>query len=624
MRRRQQRRTAGGAVLILATFWLGCVESSWEATRRLDSVAAYNQFIRDHPDSQYIDDAQERMAFLRVTTYKTLEIFEEFQRRYPKSRFMAELLVVVEPLFFEDARAVNSPQAYREFLRAYPNGAFTAKARGNLAYVEEVQVSPTPAVLEQFLAQYPESDFAPEAERTLQIVSTQEQTAIRRMGIRVDVAPNVVQGDRVASGFASMIAQAYRQRGIDVVPLRVDEAPGADLDAWVRVDYHEAPATASLGGASLYSFCRVRLFHQDLDEPVWDRSFEAPAEHIVQGAYGRDKTLFGNSNYRFWKTFFVPVATWAVSDTRVQKLSYLEDVRAIHILGDHAALLLERGGVDFLDVSSPTNLKVAERYRREVDLADWRGVRLLRQDLALTFGNDGAELIRRTDQSATRVARWDAGELGAVRDAVLFDSSTLLIGASRGVYAVRLNRAPMVPQPLLDGEVVGLEVSGEFVFVIRPDRLEVALPKHLLQHITARRVALGRGFRAERVRRVGDSLLVFGRSAVAEVSIASPTKPSLLSVVKHEEVGSVADMVSDARRRYILGERGLQVAPVAGGEAEDFIQVGADEALTLKGRFALLVGQKSVEVLDLTPYYDELPVVPRTEALPAAQAPTEP
>jgi hypothetical protein len=598
----KSRRAAGVLTAILVAGLTSCVETSWEAARKLDTVGAYNQFIRDNPSSSRLTDARERMAYVRVKTYQTIEVYEEFRRQHPKSDLTAELHALVEPLYFERARARNSTEAYDEFLASYPNATLSKRARGNRAYVTDVLADPTNARLAQFVDMYPESDFVAEAKSTLALGELSKRTQFRRLGVRVDVAPNVVQQERVVRGFASLVAKAYAERGIGVTLLRVNQALAADLDGYVRVDYKEAPGQATIGGASVYSYCRIRLFHRESEEPIWDRSFEAPAEHLLKGAYGRDKTVFGSSKYPFWKDFFVPVSTWAVSDARVNTLSYLEDVRSIHLRGDAAALLLDRGGIDFLDISSVTGLRVAERYRREVDLADWRGVRLLRYDLAVSFGNDGAELIRRADQQATRLARWDAGEIGAVRSAALYDDATLLLAGNRGLHAIRLGRAPLLPQPLLDGDIVGIEVDRGLVFVIRPRTIEVAHPEHLLAHITAVRVAFPEGFRAERARRIDDRILVFGPDAVAEVSIASPARPEITAVVDQRDVGNVADMTADGRYRYILGERGLQIADPESARVEDYIQVTADRSVALKGRFALLVGRATLEVLDLAPY----------------------
>ena len=584
--RKQACISALGLVALAVLFGSGCMETSWAAARRSDTVASYNQFIRDHPDSRFIEQAKERMDYLRVKTFQTVEVYEEFSRRHPKSELLPELQETVEPLFFERARRSNTPRAYSEFLTLYPDGKLRAKAEGNQAYVQTVLRDPSPQALQRFVSEYPESDFIPEAKRTLDIVQARARTAIRTLGIKVDIAPNVTQPDRVSRGFTSLIGQAYISRGVSVKALRADQIPGPDLDAWVLVDYREAPAPGALGASTLFSYCRIRLMHRNFEQPIWDRSFEAVADHLIKGAYGRDKTIFGNAKYAFWEDFFVPVSTWATSESRVSELRYTEPVQALHVLGDRGALLLERGGVDFIDVSSPTELTILERYRRQADLAEWRGVRMLREDLAVTFGNDGAELIRRNDQQATRLARWEGGEVGAIRGAILYDETTLLLAGSRGLFAVRMNRAPLTPQRLLDGEIIALEMQGNFLFVVRPDRVEVALPKHLMMHITARRVPLGKNFRGERASRAGDRIFVFGPGAVAEVSLADPTRPSVVSRIERTQLGDIADITSDLRHRFVVGERGLQVVDRLSQSddeqpVEDYIQVDADSGVVL-------------------------------------------
>lgn len=637
--RKQTWIPALGLVLLTLPFGSGCMETSWAAARRTDTVASYNQFIRDHPESRFVGDAQERMDYLRVKTFQTIEVYEEFERRHPKSELLAELQGTVEPLFFERARRANTPRSYTEFLSLYPDGQLRAKAEGNQAYVQTVLRDPSPQALQRFISEYPESDFLVEAKRTLEIVDLRSKTAIRTLGIKVDIAPNVTQPERVSRGFTSLIGQAYMARGVKVKALRADQIPGPDLDAWVQVDYREAPAPGALGSATLFSYCRIRLVHRAFEEPIWDRSFEAAADHLVKGAYGRDKTIFGNAKYAFWENFFVPVSTWASSQARVSELRYTEPVQALHVLADRGALLLERGGVDFIDVSSPAELKILERYRREADLAEWRGIRMLRDDLAITFGNDGAELIRRGNQQATRLARWEGGEVGAIRSAILYDDSTLLLAGARGLFAVRMNRAPLTPQRLLDGEIVALETQGKFLFVVRADRVEVALPKHLMMHITARRVGLGQNFRAERASRAGDRIFVFGQGAVAEVSLADPTRPAVVSRIARTELGHIADITSDPRHRFVLGERGLQVIDrLSQSEeeqaVEDYIQVEASAGLAMKGRFALAVGQNALEVFDMAPYYNSRAVIAKIkpakkksvaqdESAAAAPAPTD-
>jgi hypothetical protein len=591
-----------GIVCGLAALALACAESSWEAARRLDTVAGYNQFLRDHPNSPRQTEAKERMDYLRVTTYRTIEVFEEFERRYPNSPLLANLREQVESLYFAKAREANTPSGYAAFLRAYPSGEYAARAQGNSFYVSQVRTNPTPRALRDFIERHPESDFVEESKRTLEVMAARQETAIKRLGVRVEVAPNVAQAARVRQGFASMVAREYRARGIDLKLLEAGEEAGPDLDAWMIIEYREAPASGVLGGNTLLSHCRVRLFPTGSNEPVWDREFEAPADHLLKGAYGRDKTLFANAKFRFWDNFFVPVSSWSVTRTRVKTLDYFEDVRAIDVRGDRAALLLERGGIDFLDVSSPGSVEVVDRYRREADLTDWSGVRLLSEDLALSFGSDGAELIRRTELAAERLARFEAPDVGAIRGGVLYDRDTLLFAGNRGAFAVRMQRSPLEAQRLLDGEVVGIEAVPPYVFVVRPQRVEVTSPRQLLQHITVRGTAFPRGFKAKRAKLVGDSLYVFGENELLEVNIRDAQNPRVAERMSHENFGPIADLGGEYGNLYMLGARGLQITGQGGRPVNDNIQVTANQAIGIKDRFALLVGNHKLEVLDLAPY----------------------
>ncbi len=590
-----------GLLTLVAALVAGCASSSWDGVRRKDTVGSYHQFLRDHPSSRHAAEARERLAFLRVKNLPTLEAFEEFESVYPDSSLTAELREIVEPLFFELARETNEPEAYRDFLRRYPNGHMTAKARGNLAYVAQIREAPTPAALRTFVEQHPDSDFVEEAVRTLELVEFRRSTSIRRLGVRVEVAPNVVQADRVRRGFAAVVARNYRDAGIEVAVIPPGEGPSSNMDGWMRIDYHEAPASGTFGGRTLLSHCRVRLYHKDFEEPVWDRKFEAPAEHEIKGAYGRDKTVFGNSKYSFWESFFVPVSTWAVSQSRVKTLSWHEDVRDIHVMGDRAVVLFERGGVDLVDISTPIEPKVTDRFRRGSDLTHWHGVRLIDDRHIMIYGSDGAELLLRTDTGIKRVADWDAAEIGAISGVASYDGRTVFLAGAEGLYAIRLNQKPLMPHRLLDGEVIAVAARHPYVYVVRRDKVEVATPKHLLRHLTGTKLSLGK-FRALKVRTLGDSLYLFGKKHIVRVSLEDPQNPRVAALMSSEDIGSVSDVAADQGHLYLLGSRGLQVAGPQGKWIADSIQVNAVTALQINGRFAFLVGGKSLEVLDLAPY----------------------
>lgn len=603
---------AAGFTALTVVLATGCVNGSWQGAKKKETVGYYHQFLRDHPNSRFADEARERMAFLRVKSLPTLKGYEEFESVYPESTLTTELQGVVEPLYFEAARNENTEAAYQQFIKRYPAGEHNVRAQGNLFYIRDVRNNPSVQELRAFLDANPESDFAAEAQSTLALLDSRKSTQIQLLGVRVDVSPNVVQAERVRRGFVSVVAKAYRPARVRVAMISPGEGPSSDMDAWMRVDYHEAPASGTFGGSTLLSHCRVRLYHKNIEEPIWDRKFDAPADHILKGAYGRDKTVFGNSKYRFWEEFFVPVSTWAASQSRIKSLSWLEPVKNIHVRGDRAAVLLERGGVDFVDVSIPLEPEVRRRYRRQSDLSSWSGVHILDARHTLIFGGDGAELLKTTDLGIDRIARWDASELGSINAVSPYDEHTVFMAGEKGLYALRLGLMPITPHRLLDGNFIGVKAEHPYVVAIRPDKVEVGTAKHLLRHLTGTKLPLGR-FRGKRVRVLGDSIYIFGKGHIAEVDVTDPSRPRVASLISTEDVGEVTDVARSKGNLYLLGARGFQVATPKADAISDSIQVNADSVVESRGRFAFLVGGKELEVLDLTPYQE------LSGSVPAAQ-----
>jgi hypothetical protein len=585
--------------------------------RARDTVPGYTRFLRSNADSPHAAEARERIEFLRVRTQKSISAFEEFERQYPQSPWLGELRAELEPLYFERARQANTPQAYRDFLAAFPDGALAPQALGNLVYIQEVRPYLATASLDQFVRDHPDSDFAGEAQQAQQLIALRGSTRFRRMGVQVEVAPNISQPQRVRKGFAAMVARKYGEVGIQVDPLATTESPSAEMDGWVRIDYEESQASGVFGSTTLVSRCRVRVYHRSTpDEPVWDQTFEAPAEHVLQGPSGRDKTIFSSSRYAFWSHFFVPVATWATSEARVGRSNYLEEVAALDIAGERAALLFSRGGFDLLDVSRAGDPQVIERYRREHDLSRWSGIRVVGDRLVLMYGADGAEVVERDSVKPRVIGRWELPEIGAVRSAQIYQG-TALLASSRGVYAIRLEQRPLKPHRLLEGEFVGLEVSQPFIYLIAPDRIEVTAPKHLLRHITGSRVNLDKGFGATRARLVGNRMYVFGKDQVLRFSLEVPARPAVEARLEREALGRVRDVASTSNLLYLLGDRGLQVAGPNGEWVGDAIQVSAAHQMIRKDHYLFVVGERKLEVLDIGPYLVEAPAAP---AAPADEA----
>ena len=635
------------ATLALAAWALGCAAASWEGARQANTVAAYSRYLRDNPKSAHAAEAQERIDALRVLAHQTIEAHEKFIETYPQSELLLELKAAMEPLYFTRARNQNTPTAYHAFLAQYPDGQLARRANGDLAYVEMIENHPSVATMREFMRQYPESDFATDAQRSLDLVSFRKETAIHHLGVRIEVSPNTAQPQRVRRGFVGVIAREYAEHGVDVTFIPTGAEPTADMDGWLRLDYEESGAAGTFGGNTVLARCRVRLYHKSAPkDPVWDRTFEAPAEHIVKGTYARDKTVFGNSRYPFWSQFFVPVAMWASTESKVQKLDYLEDVRAMDMRGDRVAVLFSRGGFDLVDVSSPLDPQVMDRFRRDDDLSNWTGIRIVDEHHVLIYGPDGAELIERTAEKPISKGRWEVAEVGSVSAADIWGDTALLAG-SKGVYAVRLTSERLTSHRLLEGQFVALEVQKPFIYLARPNRAEVTTPKHLLRHLTGGAVGFPENFAAKGGRIAGKSFVVFGKDAAMEISLANPAHPEAIGPLTAEKVGRLSDITADGDNAYLLGDRGLQIASTSGKHVNDSIQVHGDHSMALSGRYVFVAGARSLEVVDVGPYQvkdvaaldaplpSEQPAAappaspgqeasPATQALPETMAPAAP
>jgi hypothetical protein len=84
-------------------------------------------------------------------------------------------------------------------------------------------------------------------------------------------------------------------------------------------------------------------------------------------------------------------------------------------------------------------------------------------------------------------------------------------------------------------------------------------------------------------------------------------QPRLLSRIGGSEAGRVRDAAVVGNRIFLLGPRGLQVADGSGERIVDSVDVAARDRIDVAGRHLVLVGQKSLQVVDATPFVASVP-----------------
>ena len=139
-------------------------QRDWEEAEAINTISAYEEYIKSHPQGRHRDDATARLETLAPQKRKNSPVMpaEAFLKAYPRGAFMDEAL---EKLYFEQAVQGNTILAYEDFLKRYPSGRRAEDVRlriEKLAFAE-AQAKDTVAAYEGYLRRYPQGVFAADA-----------------------------------------------------------------------------------------------------------------------------------------------------------------------------------------------------------------------------------------------------------------------------------------------------------------------------------------------------------------------------------------------------------------------------------------------------------------------------
>ena len=127
---------------VMISLLVGCAitKKDWQRAQRLNTIRAYQEFIKKHPQSRFTFAAQCRMEYLEWQKTKqldTIEAYLKFISKYPNSEFIHKAEARIEELDWEKAKQINTIKAYRLFLRMHPYSKFTSEAINRIAKIEQ-------------------------------------------------------------------------------------------------------------------------------------------------------------------------------------------------------------------------------------------------------------------------------------------------------------------------------------------------------------------------------------------------------------------------------------------------------------------------------------------------------
>jgi len=134
-----------GMALLTVIVLLACSssESDWKKADAQGTLAAYQSFLKDHPNNAHADQARDRIyalvdeqAWADAQKTNTLESFQTYLQKQPKGVHSAEahdgIAAFERSAAWKVARASATATALQEFLEKYPQGPEADQARTQL------------------------------------------------------------------------------------------------------------------------------------------------------------------------------------------------------------------------------------------------------------------------------------------------------------------------------------------------------------------------------------------------------------------------------------------------------------------------------------------------------------
>jgi hypothetical protein len=430
-------------------------------------------------------------------------------------------------------------------------------------------------------------------------------TGFRRVGVVVDVNESTPGAERLSRVFRDRAATAYAAAGMATQTLAdAKSARESNIAALLTIRHHEREASAELEngrmtGPAIVARTEVVLERIDETKPIWSDSFEYRAP---LSARRDDLSILFAPASNYWADadgeFFIPIARWNTEVLARPTRAFAKPAISIDIAVTRAVVVFGDGDFQVFDLSDPSRLAIVAEYRRERDLSRFEGVTIEGSSVAL-FGPDGIELVRLEGEDAHRERAWGRDRVGSVVDAESIDGEWLL-ATNRGL--LQLGSDPERVRTLIARPIHGMARGSDDRIVFTDGiSLFVASLETLQSGRVDQELHLGRGFHPQRVHANGAAAVVLGARDAAWVDLRS-SPPRLLSRISAKDAGRIHDASMIGDQLFLIGSRGLQVADPSGQRVVDSVDVDARRRIEAAGRHLVMLGEKSLQVVDATPF----------------------
>jgi TolA-binding protein len=125
--------------------------ADWQKATQQNSVAAYQQFIQEHPNDARVEQARNRInalqdeqAWTAAKNANTLDSYQQYLQQEPNGMHAADAQDKVNGLqqdaAWQTAQSTNTAQGYQDFLSKYPNSPHASDAQAALKQLTGFQL----------------------------------------------------------------------------------------------------------------------------------------------------------------------------------------------------------------------------------------------------------------------------------------------------------------------------------------------------------------------------------------------------------------------------------------------------------------------------------------------------
>lgn len=131
--------------LVLAIFLIACssTEADWQKASTANTVAAFQDFLKEHPNGQHADEArthihtlEDNQAWMAAMNTNTEAGFQQYVQAQPQGAHLTDAQSKItgfeRAAAWQTASAAGSADALKAFLTKYPQGPESDEARAQL------------------------------------------------------------------------------------------------------------------------------------------------------------------------------------------------------------------------------------------------------------------------------------------------------------------------------------------------------------------------------------------------------------------------------------------------------------------------------------------------------------